>query len=357
MTALGLVALASVIALPAVGGTGGGRGLSKHDRALIAEARAEGKDSVIVLVAAKGGAARDAVRELESLGATIQYRDDALGYIRANIALDKVQQAAQLASVQALDVDETVDVPDPRPEGVSALIPQAAPSAATPRVNPYMPTQDTGAAQFVNAHPTWDGRNVTIGIVDTGVSFDHPSLVTTSTGQPKIVDWVTGTDPVTDGDPTWINMAAQVSGPSFVVGGSTYAAPSNGSFRFGLFNEAALGAASEYGLGFLGGVGINRDGDMTDVFGVLWNTSSDTVWVDLDQDLSFADQSGMRNYKVNRDVGYFGTDNPATAIAERIPFVVQTDGKHKYVNIGIVSGAHGSHVAGIAAGNASSAAR
>ena len=35
-----------------------------------------------------------------------------------------------------------------------------------------------------------------------------------------------------------------------------------------------------------------------------------------------------------------------------MPFVVQTDGKNKVVNIGIVSGLHGSHVAGIAAGNA-----
>ena len=47
----------------------------------------------------------------------------------------------------------------------------------------------------------------------------------------------------------------------------------------------------------------------------------------------------MTDYKVNFDVGYFGTDNPATAVAERVPFVVQTDGKNKYVNIGIVSGA------------------
>ena len=34
-----------------------------------------------------------------------------------------------------------------------------------------------------------------------------------------------------------------------------------------------------------------------------------------------------------------------------MPFVVQTNGKDKFVNIGIVSGPHGSHVAGIAAGN------
>ena len=58
----------------------------------------------------------------------------------------------------------------------------------------------------------------------------------------------------------------------------------------------------------------------------------------------------MTDYKVNRDKGYFGTDNPATPVREAMPFVVQTDGKNKLVNIGIVSGAHGSHVAGIAAG-------
>ena len=60
----------------------------------------------------------------------------------------------------------------------------------------------------------------------------------------------------------------------------------------------------------------------------------------------------MTDYKVNFDVGWFGTDNPATAVHETVPFVVQTDGKNKFVNIGIVAGLHGSHVAGIAAGNA-----
>jgi subtilisin family serine protease len=84
---------------------------------------------------------------------------------------------------------------------------------------------------------------------------------------------------------------------------------------------------------------------------VLWDPKSNQVWVDTNQNGSFADEKGMRDYKLDKDVGYFGVDNPATAISERLPFVVQTDGKNKVVNIGIVSGAHGSHVAGIAAGN------
>jgi hypothetical protein len=60
----------------------------------------------------------------------------------------------------------------------------------------------------------------------------------------------------------------------------------------------------------------------------------------------------MTDYKTRFDINYFGVDNPATPVAERMPFVVQTDGKLKVVNIGIVAGAHGSHVAGIASANA-----
>jgi Subtilase family len=211
-----------------------------------------------------------------------------------------------------------------------------------------MPIGDTGASQFMAAHPTWDGRNVTIGIVDSGVSLDHPSLLTTSTGERKVVDWVTETDPFTDDDPTWIDMAAQVTGNSFTFKGTTYTAPSAGTYRIGLFNERDPRLGGELGND------VNRDGNPTGssgIFAVLWNTTTNNVWVDTNQNQSFADEQAMTDYKVRNDVGTFGTDNPATDIREAMPFVVQTDGKNKAVNIGIVSGEHGSHVAGIAAGN------
>jgi hypothetical protein len=140
-------------------------------------------------------------------------------------------------------------------------------------------------------------------------------------------------------------MNNQVSGSSFVFNTVTYTAPAAGSYRIGVFVEGDSRLGGEIGSN------VNRDGDTTDVFAVLWSTSTNTVWVDTNQNNSFADDMAMTDYKVNYDVNYFGTDNPATPIAERLPFVVQTDGKNKAVNIGIVSGAHGSHVAGIAAGN------
>jgi subtilisin family serine protease len=323
---------------------GGGR-LSKHDRALIATARANGESTVVLLVAARNGRNAVAARDIARIGGVVQKREDSIDYLRVEIPLDAAAALAALPSVQAVDVNEVIPLDDPQPDAALGVIPQPVPDAGTPAMNPYMPIGDIGAAQFMAANPTWDGRGVTIGIVDTGVTLDHPSLLTTSTGERKIIDWVTATDPFTEDDPTWIDMQAQVSGASFSFNGVTYSAPAAGSYRIGLFIEGDPRLGGEVGRN------VNRDGDTTDTFAVLWDTAANQVYVDTNQNNNFADDAGMTDYKVNYDIGYFGTDNPATPVAERMPFVVQTDGQNKVVNIGIVSGLHGSHVAGIAAGN------
>ncbi len=345
--ALGLAIVTSNAAFAAKENASGK--LGQRGEQLLLQAQQAGKSRVILLIAVKSGASNQAVSDISRLGGQIQFRDDALGYLRASVPVGQAKAVAALSSVQSVDVDELVPMPDPRPEGAVAVVPQPPPSAATPRINPYMPTGETGAAQFVQAHPTWDGRGVTIGVVDSGITLDHPSLAVTSTGARKIVDWVTGTDPFTDDDPTWLNMSAQVSGAQFAFNGVTYTAPAAGAYRIALFNERDARLGGEVGSD------VNRDGNpggSSGNFAVLWNTSTNLVWVDTNQNNSFADQAAMTDYKVRFDVGYFGIDNPATAIAERMPFVVQTDGKNKVVNIGIVSGAHGSHVSGIASGHA-----
>ena len=337
-------------------GLSGDRGLGKHDRELLVQAQVHGDRTATLIIAATAGSSAKVQSAVEALGGTVRYREDDLGYLRVVIPLGKANAAAAISGVQAVDVDETIalDDPAPQPGGQVAPTPQTPPGSGTPDVNPYMPTGDMGAPQFVAAHPTWDGRGTTIGIIDSGVDLAHPALATTTTGESKIVDWVTATDPTftgsanNDDDATWLNMSTQVAGPTFTNGGNTYTAPSGGTFRFAVFNERDARLGGEVGSD------VNRDGNpsgSSGLFGVLWDTGTNNVYVDTDQDRSFADQTGMTDYKVAKQVGQFGTDNPATEVAESMPFVVQTDGKNKVVNIGIVSGAHGSHVAGITAAN------
>jgi hypothetical protein len=319
-----------------------GAELGPQDRDLIIAAKEAGKRTVEILVLAKDGQAKQSVDQLTKAGAKIKYRADELGYVRAEVPVDEVEKFAKLPAVTSLDLDRVYSLGEPRPQGIDDPDPQPAPGASTPAVNPYMPTGDTGAAQFIQQNPKFDGRGVTVGIIDSGVDLGHPSLNTTSTGERKIVDWITATDSRftasgqnLDNDPTWINMRNPAPGQ-----------PS--TFRYGLFNErdARLGGEVRND--------VNRDGNPAGsigTFGVLWDTATNTVWVDTDQDKSFADEKALTDYKVRQDQDEFGTDDPATPVRESMPFSVQTDKANQSVNIGIVSGAHGSHVAGIVAGN------
>jgi hypothetical protein len=338
------------------------RVLSSHDLDLLAEAEASGKRQVTLLIATDRGAAKAVAARLDGLGGTVARRFDKIGYLLASVPTGKVRGAAKLPNITAIDVDEKLQLPDPhaanrreRAQAQAATLP--GPDQNTADVNPYMPTNETGATSFKKEHPRWDGRGVTIGILDSGVDLDHPALAKTSTGERKIVDWVTATDPILDSDGTWRRMDTPVTGPSFTIAGASWTA-SAGEYKFNLFRENITTASEPGG-------DVNRDGDTTDAWGVLYRSADNAIWVDTDQDRDFTDETLMRPYRSGFQIGHFGTDKPGTEEVESSPFVVEFRedvdlspfggdfvGKvADYVNIGLVQDAHGSHVAGIAAGN------
>ena len=310
-----------------------------------------------LLLVSEPGRGNQVAASVRAVGGTVKYRHDKISYLRVEVPTGSVEKVAGLNDVSAVDLDAVIPLEDPTPGPAGQIdpLPQPAPGSSTPNANPYMPIQDTGTAKFVKSHTKWDGRGVTVGIVDTGVDLHNPALQTTSTGERKIVDWVTMTDAGftggvnNDADPTWVLTSAVTADPTFTVGAATYTAPASGAYRFGVFDERDGRLGGEVGND------VNRDGNppgSSGLFPVLWDKAADRVWVDVDQDGSFADEgAGMRKYVTNKDVRYFGTDNPATAVREAMPFVVQTSPADNSVNIGIVSANHGSHVSGIVAAN------
>ena len=345
--------------------SGQGDKLGSADADVLAQAEAKGEKNVTMMVATAPGATEQVARQLDAVKGSVLGRTyDKLGYVRATVptatAERTIKAAEKLSSVHGIDLKQEIMLDDPTPAADSAAEAKRAkatgsypgPSSRTPAANPYNPSFETGAVDFVRQHPKADGRGITIGILDSGVDLGHPALRRTTTGERKIVDWVTATDPVSDGDGTWLRMSQSVSGPTFTAGGTTYSAP-DGTYGFSVFKEAATKGGDMAG-------DLNRDGDTTDTWGVLYDPVAGTVRVDLNSDADFGDDAALKPYKDKHQVGYFGTDDPRTEVVERIPFVVETrkdvvyDGagdKADYVNIGVIESEHGTHVAGITAAN------
>ncbi|MFJ6796641.1 S8 family serine peptidase [Streptomyces sp. NPDC091268] len=344
--------------------------LGSADAELLQEAKAKGDANVTVMVATAPGQTKQVADQLDAVqGASVGRTYDKLGYVRATLPTGKAEAAlkaaAKLSSVHGIDLRHEIQLPDPRPDagkdaaGSSKTAGETypAPDKNTPAKNPYNPSFETGSLDFLQQNPLADGRGVTIGVLDSGVDVSHPALQKTTTGERKIVDWVTATDPIADGDATWRAQITPVTtaAGTFSAGGASWKAP-EGSFQWSRFSESITANGDMKG-------DVNRDGDTTDRFGMLYDVAAGTVRVDTDQDNDFTNNEPMKPYKDGYQIGYFGTDNPATDVAERIPFVIEirkdvpmdplggdwVGKKGDFVNVGIIESEHGTHVAGITA--------
>ncbi|GAA3094416.1 S8 family serine peptidase [Streptomyces rectiviolaceus] len=343
--------------------------LGSADADLLADAKADGEKTVTMMVATAPGATEQVAGQLDAVkGGSVGRTYDKLGYVRATVPTAKaeaaIEAAGKLSSVHGIDLRHEIELDDPTPAADRAKGARTAaegtfagPGKNTPAKNPYNPSFETGAVDFVKKHPKADGRGTTIGILDSGVDLGHPALQKTTTGERKITDWVTATDPIVDADATWRRMTNPVTGPVFTWDSETWKAPA-GSFQVNRFRESATTGGDAKG-------DINRDGDTTDSWGVLYDPAAGTVRVDLNDNNDFTDDETMKPYKDGHQVAYFGKDDPATDVVERVPFVVEirkdvpTDPyggdwvgkKADFVNIGVIESEHGTHVAGITAAN------
>ncbi|MGW2926156.1 S8 family serine peptidase [Streptomyces fungicidicus] len=343
--------------------------LGADDADLLAEAKADGAKNVTMMIATAPGQTEQVATQLDAVkGGSVGRTHDKLGYVRATVPTGKadaaIAAATKLSSVHGVDLREEIPLDDPTPgadttkkAGSKGDATYPAPGKRTPAKNPYNPSFETGAVEFVEDNPKADGRGVTIGILDSGVDLGHPALQKTTTGERKIVDWVTATDPILDSDRTWRPMVSSVSGPTFGYNGRTWTAPA-GSYQVSTFLES-------YTVGGDAAGDANRDGDTTDSWGMLYDAAAGTVRVDLNNNQDFTDDTPMKPYKDGFQIGYFGTDDPKTDVVERQPFVVEIRkdvpmdpyggdwvGKTAdFVNVGVIESEHGTHVAGITAAN------
>lgn len=349
--------------------------LFKDSRQSLAIARAQGRKEVSLLIAAKPAGASEVAREAARLGGDVRYREDEVGYLRVRLPIDSATELTELDAVEsaAMDYDDAwpFRLGAGAGPGAPALQPQAGsappqtPAKWPPRLTdyplqePYSPIKDLGAEEFRAKHPTWDGRGVTIALLDGNLDLLLPEFQTAYAldGKPipKIADFLNVTDPRDDAEinPQWVDMKATVTsrGGKIKFGGKTFRAPRSGSFRVGLFSERRFNMDSN--AAYID-QDVDRDGNPKGddgLFGVVWDEKTNDVWVDTNRNLDFTDEKAMTDYIVRSDVGVFGKDDPSTPVRESIGFTVQTDRKNNFVSINVGVYQHATIIMGSVVGN------
>jgi hypothetical protein len=337
--------------------------LFKDARSELAAARARGDSSAVLVIASATGRNAAVARLIGDMGGRVQFRHDEVDYLRARVPVERVEELAAHPSVHSVSISVT---PRRQGGGGGGADNTISPTDTTrkrewprellswyPITNRYDPVKDMRGLEFRRENPTYDGRGVTLAMIDMSMDPLLPELqhALTLDGKPvpKIAGYETVVDAEEEPDGRWLAMEDRVTatGGSFEYRERTYTAPRDGNFRIELLDEAVFDSLSNNGLN----KDLNRDGNpegSSRLFAVLWDDRTNDVWVDTDQDDSFADEKALTDYRTRPEFGVFGTDDPVTAVRESVGFAIQIDEENERVALNIGAASHATLVVGAA---------
>jgi hypothetical protein len=88
---------------------------AKPDKLRIEQAKRDGHLTVPLMISVQPGRDEEVEQALTKLGATVESRDPRIGYLRAEMPVDKVEDAYLIAGVSKVDVDEPLGNRLPEP--------------------------------------------------------------------------------------------------------------------------------------------------------------------------------------------------------------------------------------------------
>jgi hypothetical protein len=88
---------------------------AKPDKLRVEQAKRDGHLTVPLMISVQPGRDEEVEQALTRLGATVESRDPRIGYLRAEMPVDKVEDAYLITGVSKVDLDEPLGNKLPEP--------------------------------------------------------------------------------------------------------------------------------------------------------------------------------------------------------------------------------------------------
>jgi hypothetical protein len=332
------------------------RPVSFHNRLLLNRAALIGLQRIELMLISKPGDAARAAAVIAEAGGRVTYAVDEIGYLRAEVPIGRVVALGSDPSVQGWQISTLSraawyrDTP-PRinadmfreyemaPPGGTGPLPPPLPLPALPpsRAGDSGFTGDdgTGLKEWFARHPAFDGRGVTIALLETAQpELSHPTIgqALTLDGKPvaKLAGILNTIDP-DEPDDTRVRLDTHISAKSTwtIVGDRTYVLPSGGEFAFGIFTLPA---------------GRN----LAHQFGVLRDVRTGEIRIDANGNADFRDEKAIAEVNDRFDVRMLTLTHPRPT---SLPFVVGKGRTADVVHVYVSRSDHQAMTLSVAAGS------
>ena len=219
----------------------------------------------------------------------------------------------------------------------------------------FISLRNTGVEEFQKAHPEYDGRGTIILILDTGVDMGVVGLTQTSQGDVKVIDVQDFTG---QGDTPFFEAEIDEENDTL------YFINEEKSLKIKGVNALSYKASDDkYFIGVLKedlwknsgskADDVNGNGSKNDLFQFLTFSVSDNgeifwvVYLDLDGDGDLSNEEPIRNYKEKLDAFTI----PNKLGLSKFTLGLNIFNEKNFISFYFDDGAHGTHCAGISAGN------